>query len=68
MSKPKMIRTCTVPMSLVFVTGMLPYLQKKYEMMLLSSSGSEWGKVREIYLDVRGLEVDMERHISLIKE
>jgi glycosyltransferase involved in cell wall biosynthesis len=68
MSKPKMIRTCTVPMSLVFVTGMLSDLQKKYEMVLLSSSGPEWGKIREIYPDVKGLEVDMERHISLIKD
>lgn len=64
----KIIRACTVPMSLVFVTGMLPDLQKKYEVVLLSSSGLEWRKVYKIYPDVRGIEVDMERHISLIKD
>lgn len=68
MSKPKIIRACTVPQSLSFVTGMLPDLQKRYEVVLLSSSGPEWRKVRAMYPAVRGIEVDMERHISLIKD
>lgn len=68
MSKPKIIRACTVSQSLSFVTGMLHDLQKRYEVVLLSSSGAEWEKVREMYPDVRGIEVDMKRHISLIKD
>ena len=32
--KPKIIRACTVSMSVDFVTGILPELQKKYELAL----------------------------------
>lgn len=38
----KIIRACTVPQSLGFVAGMLSDLQKKYEVVLLSSPGPEW--------------------------
>lgn len=68
MDKPKIIRACTVPQSLGFVTGMLPDLQKKYEVVLLSSSGLEWEEVRRLHPDVKCIEVDMERHISPIKD
>ena len=68
MDKPKIIRTCTVPQSLGFVMGMLPDLQKKYEVVLLSSSGLEWEEVRRLHPDVKCIEVDMERHISPIKD
>lgn len=68
MAKQKIIRACTVPQSLGFVTGMLPDLQKKYEVVLLSSSGLEWEEVRRLHLDVKCIEVDMERHISPIKD
>lgn len=68
MFKYKIIRACTVPQSLGFVTGMLPDLQKKYEVVLLSSSGLEWEEVRRLHLDVKCIEVDMERHISPIKD
>ena len=68
MSKYKLIRACTVPQSLGFVTGMLPDLQKKYEVVLLSSSGLEWEEVRRLHPDVKCIEVDMERHISPIKD
>ena len=68
MSKYKIIRACTVPQSLGFVTGMLPDLQKKYEVVLLSSSGLEWEEVRRLHPDVKCIEVDMERHISPIKD
>lgn len=68
MAKQKIIRACTVPQSLGFVTGMLPDLQKKYEVVLLSSSGLEWEEVRRLHPDVKCIEVDMERHISPIKD
>ena len=68
MSKYKIIRACTVPQSLGFVTGMLPDLRKKYEVVLLSSSGLEWEEVRRLHPDVKCIEVDMERHISPIKD
>lgn len=68
MAKLKIIRACTVPLSLDFVTGMLPDLQKKYEVELLSSSGCGWDKVREKHPDIKRIEVDMERHISFIKD
>ena len=62
--KPKIIRTCTVSMSVDFVTGMLPELQKRYEVILLSSPGYELDEAEEKY-GVRGVRVLMERHISL---
>lgn len=62
--KPKIIRACTVPMSVIFVTGMLPELQKRYEVVLLSSPGHELDEAEEEY-GVRGIRVPMERHISL---
>lgn len=68
MSKYKIIRAFTVPLSLGFVTGMLPDLQKKYELVLLSSSGSEWEEVRKLYPNVKCIEVNMERRISPIKD
>lgn len=67
-NNPKIIRACTVPGSLGFVTGMLPDLQKKYEVFLLSSPGSEWEVVRKQYPNVKCIEVNMERHISPLKD
>lgn len=67
-SKPKIIRACTVPMSLVFVTGILPGLQKNYEVILLSSSGSEWEEICKLHPNVKCIKVEMERRISLIKD
>lgn len=61
--KPKIIRSCTVPMSVIFVTGMLPELQERYEVVLLSSPGHELDDVEEKY-GVRGIRVLMKRHIS----
>ena len=62
-SKPKIIRACTVPMSVIFVTGMLSELKKKYEVVLLSSPGHELDEAEEKF-GVRGIRVPMERHIS----
>ena len=61
--KSKIIRACTVPMSVIFVTGMLPELQERYEVVLLSSPGHELDEAEEKF-GVRGIRVPMERHIS----
>ena len=63
MNRPKIIRACTVPMSVIFVTGMLSDLQKRYEVVLLSSPGHELDEAEENF-GVRGVRVPMERHIS----
>ena len=63
----KIIRACTVSMSVGFVAGMLPDLTKKYEVVLLSSPGPEMDEAREKY-GVRTIEVPMERHISLLRD
>ena len=59
----KIIRACTIPMSVIFVTGMLPELQERYEVVLLSSPGHELDEAEEKF-GVRGIRVPMERHIS----
>ena len=51
-------------MSIDFVTGMLPDLMKKYEVVIVSSPGPEMDGVREQY-GVKTIAVPMERHISL---
>jgi len=63
----KIIRACTVSQSVGFVTGMLPDLMKKYEVVLLSSPGPEMDEAHERY-GVRTIEVPMERHISLMRD
>ena len=63
----KIIRACTVSMSVGFVEGMLPDLMKKYEVVLLSSPGPELDAAREKH-GVRTIEVPMERHISLKRD
>lgn len=65
--KKKIIRTCTVSMSIGFVAGMLSDLTKKYEVVLLSSPGPEMEDAKEKF-GVRTIEVAMERHISLVKD
>jgi len=67
MKHKKIIRACTVSMSVGFVKGMLPDLTKKYEVVLLSSPGPEMDEAREQY-GVRTIEVPMERHISPVKD
>ena len=63
----KIIRACTVSLSVGFVAGMLPDLMKKYEVVLLTSPGPEMDDAREKY-GVRTIEVPMERHISLMRD
>lgn len=64
MMRPKIIRACTVSMSVDFVKGMLPEFIKRYEVILLSSPGPEMDAVTEEY-GIRGIRVPMQRHISL---
>ncbi len=61
--KPKIIRACTVSMSVDFVTAMLPELRERYEVVLLSSPGHELDEAEEQY-GARGIRIPMERHIS----
>ena len=65
--KPKIIRACTVSMSIGFVEGMLPDLKEKYEVVLLSSPGTELREVVGKH-GVRGIAVPMERHIAPVKD
>lgn len=62
--KPKIIRACTVSMSIGFVEGMLEDLKQKYEVVLLSSPGPEMDAAIAKH-GVKGVVVPMERHISL---
>lgn len=68
MKKKKIIRACTVPQSLGFVIGIIPDLQKSYEVVLLSSNGLDWEYVRTTYPDIKCIKIDMERHIALHKD
>lgn len=61
--KPKIIRSFTIAWSMDFVTGILPKLQKRYEVLLLSSPGPELDDAEEQY-GVRGIRVSMERQIA----
>ena len=63
----KIIRACTVSMSLGFVSGMLLDLSKKYEMVLLSSPGEEMEEIARQHL-ARCIALPMERRISPIKD
>lgn len=63
----KIIRACTVSQSINFVRGMLPDLMKKYEVVLLSSPGEEMDEAVKQF-GVRGINVPMERHISLAQD
>lgn len=58
------IRASTISMSVIFVSGMLPQLMEKYEVILLSSPGKELDEAESQYR-VRGIRVPMARHISL---
>lgn len=65
--KPKIVRACTVSMSIGFVRGMLADLKKKYEVILLSSPGPEIEEAKKNGL-ARCIEVPMQRHISPFKD
>ena len=64
----KIIRSSTVPQSLnTFYKGMLSELSKNYEVIALSSSGPEMEEIRQRE-GVRTIIVNMERHISPLKD
>lgn len=63
----KIIRACTVSMSLGFVKGMLPDLKKIYEVVLLSSPGEEMEEIEKQGL-ARCIALPMERRISPIRD
>lgn len=63
----KIVQACTVSLSVGFVTGMLPDLCEKYEVLLLSSPGKELDEAMAKY-GVRGIQIPMERHISFFHD
>lgn len=66
--KLKIIRATTVPMSLnAFCKGMLRELSDKYEVVAVSSPGSDLDEVSERE-GVKAIAVPMERHISLRRD
>ena len=68
MSNKKIIRSTTIPMSLdIFCKGMLRELSEKYDVVAVSSPGTELNQVEERE-GVRTIAVSMERQISLIKD
>ena len=54
-------------MSIEFVSGMLDDLTKRYNVVIVSSAGQELDKVRQRG-DVKTIAVEMQRHISLMKD
>lgn len=68
MTKKKIIRATTVPMSLkAFCDGMLRELAENYEVVAVSSPGEDLEWVAE-HEGVRTVAVPMERHISLLRD
>jgi len=63
----KIIRACTVSMSVEFFVGMIPELQEMgYEVVAVSSDGPELHGVREV--GARAITVEMQRHISPLRD
>ena len=62
--KPKIIRACTVSMSITFVKGMMEELCRRYDVVLLSSPGPELEEASVKY-GVDTVAIPMERHISM---
>lgn len=68
MSKLKLIRCSTIPLSLnIFCKGLLEHLSQDYEVVALSSPGKDLDEVR-IREGVRTIGVKMERQISLFRD
>ncbi len=66
--RKKIIRACTVPMSIkYFVEGLLPQLKERYNVVLLSSPGEDLDEAVAKH-QVKGIAVPMERHISVTKD
>lgn len=54
--KPKIIRASTISMSMIFLTGMLEEIKRRYEVVLLSSPGPELDEVEKEY-GVKGIRI-----------
>lgn len=67
LKKIKIIRAVTAPQSLGFIEPMIPYLNQKYEVQLLSSPGDNIDKIC-LEHHVVGHEVEMARRIAPIKD
>ena len=67
MNKKKLVRAFTVTKSLSFVEGMLSELKEKYDMILLTSPGEKLEHLKSEY-GVTGMGIQMERHISPLKD
>lgn len=65
--KTKIIRCSTVDSSIDFLRGMIPYLSKHYELLLLSSPGKYLTEFSQTF-GVKTYEVKMERQISPLKD
>ena len=63
----KLVRAFTVTKSLTFVEGMLTELQKKYDVVLLSSPGEKLEHLTSEY-GIKSIGIPMERHISPFKD
>lgn len=66
-NRKKIIRACTVSMSIGFVEVLLPQLKEKYEVVLLSSPGEDLDEAVARH-QVKGIAVPMERHIAVTKD
>lgn len=62
--KPKIIRACTVSLSVGFVSCMLDDLKRQYDVVLLSSPGKEMDDAVAEH-GVKAIAVPMQRHISI---
>ena len=68
-SKKKIIRTVTVPQSIVFFEEVMMRMKEDgYETVVVSSPGKELEDFKQKYPHEKTIEVLMERHISLIKD
>lgn len=65
--KPKIIRACTVSLSVGFVSGMLDDLKRQYDVVLLSSPGKEMDDAVAEH-GVKAIAVPMQRHISIRRD
>lgn len=68
-SKKKIVRSVTVPQSIVFFEEVMMWMKEVgYEIVVVSSPGKEMDAFRERYPHEKTIEVPMERHISIIKD
>lgn len=64
----KIIRACTVPLSFVFIDGVIPEMQERFQVGVLSSFGEQWKVLDKYGEGIDRHKVEMERHISPFKD